>query len=56
VLILIVDQDERAAIVVAERIDAHQISGPSNRHERKRSKTVVEACPVGLPLAFSQLR
>src|ERR1700740_2149906 len=30
VLLLVVDQDEKAAIVVVKRIDAHQFSRPSN--------------------------
>jgi hypothetical protein len=32
-LLLVVDQDEKAAIVVVERIDAHQFSRPSSRDE-----------------------
>src|SRR6185369_3541128 len=32
VLLLVVDQDEKAAIVVVERIDAHRFSRPSSRH------------------------
>ena len=33
VLLLVVNQDEKAAIVVVERIDAHRLSPPSNRDE-----------------------
>jgi hypothetical protein len=33
VLLLVVDQDEKAAIFVVERIDAHRFSSPSSRHE-----------------------
>jgi hypothetical protein len=38
-LLLVVDQDEKAAIVVVEGIDAHQLSRSSRRHERNKFQT-----------------
>jgi hypothetical protein len=47
VLLLVVDQEEKAPIVVVERIDAHQLSRPSSRDEQTFEQTLLEANRVG---------